>query len=172
MEIKKTCFKCKIEKPLSDFYKHKQMYDGHLNKCKECTKNDVRVSYELNIKSIEYLEKERLRGRIKYAKYRYKSKTQHTENRDCSSYFKRKGIDLKNKEIHHWNYNRDKDVFLLHPRAHKLVHKYLKFDSETNMFKTLDGVLIDSKNKHYEVILKSFNDNNVMYEIESFNFND
>lgn len=38
---RKVCFKCRVEKAIDDFYKHPKMADGHLGKCKECTKLDV-----------------------------------------------------------------------------------------------------------------------------------
>lgn len=41
----KACFKCGVVKALDGFYKHPAMTDGHLGKCIECAKADVRKHY-------------------------------------------------------------------------------------------------------------------------------
>lgn len=58
----KTCFKCHKTLPLEAFYKHSAMADGHLNKCKECTKADVKEHRNNNLEKVR--EYDRLRGNL------------------------------------------------------------------------------------------------------------
>lgn len=55
----KHCFKCQSIKPLSDFYKHAKMADGHLNKCKDCTKSDVSKHRAKNLDFIRQYDRDR-----------------------------------------------------------------------------------------------------------------
>lgn len=64
--MKKKCFKCLRELPISEFYTHKAMADGHLNKCKKCTTSDVRKNYADNRE--EWHERDRLRFKTKKRK--------------------------------------------------------------------------------------------------------
>jgi ribosome-binding protein aMBF1 (putative translation factor) len=55
----KTCFKCKQAKPLVEFYRHAAMADGHLGKCKTCTKLDVSSRRAENVEAVRQYDRER-----------------------------------------------------------------------------------------------------------------
>ena len=58
----KTCFKCNTVRPLMDFYKHPAMADGHLNKCKQCTKNDVSEHRINNLEKVRQYDRDRAKN--------------------------------------------------------------------------------------------------------------
>ena len=136
----KNCFKCKTIKPLSEFYKHSAMPDGHVNKCKECNKNDVTTNRNKNIEKYRQYDRERakLPERAKAAQEISKAwrnadirrKKAHT----LVSYAIRKGTLVRQPCIrcneqkslaHHEDYDKPLDVMWLCQPCHKQRHKEL-----------------------------------------------
>lgn len=158
----KICFKCDTLKSIDEFYSHKKMKDGHLNKCKECTRKDVH-NYTMS-KGIndDWIEKERLRNREKYKRLGYKDKQKNWDKdkpwKSKSSYkSQNKNLKLdKGFEAHHWNYNDEylKDIFILSRSEHKKSHRFLTFNKELRIFQTIDNVLLNTKEKHQDYLLQ------------------
>ena len=137
----KICFKCDVDKPLTEYYKHEKMGDGHLNKCKNCTKKDVNHHRVDNLERIR--EYDRQRG--KFAK-RIASNTEVTrawraeDKRRQQAHTAvakglRHGTILKEpccrcgneKSLaHHDDYDKPLDVMWLCQPCHKQRHKELK----------------------------------------------
>ena len=60
--------------------------------------------------------------------------------------------------LHHWSYNDEhfKDVIELNVKDHAMVHRHIIYDQERMMYRDLDGVLLDTRERHIEYcILKT-----------------
>lgn len=169
MELSKICFKCNIEKPLNEYYKHQQMGDGHLNKCKDCTKSDTKKRYDELLKDPNWVEKEHKRHREKYYRLGYKEKHKPTNeqkrkiiNRYFEKYPEKKNAKTRSSHLnkglghnHHWSYNEEhyKDVINLSIKDHAKAHRFLFYDQERKMYRRIDtNELLDTKEKHLEWI--------------------
>jgi len=130
----KKCFKCNEEKPLSDFYKHSGMLDGHLGKCKLCTKKDVHELRHNSDSREKILAYDRARGNrqssdyMKEYKKRYPNKAKaHSMIRNAvkSKKLFSQPCEICGKENthgHHDDYLKPLNVRWLCPEHHRQWH--------------------------------------------------
>ena len=149
----KTCRECGIKKPMTEYYAHKQMADGHLNKCKSCVRSRVANYSENNAEYCKQYDKKRnkllhrVEARKAYAKTEAgKLATKKAHKNYIETYpFRRaahiavgnalKDGKLKKEpcficgekaEAHHPDYSRPLDVVWLCSLHHKQAHAVTK----------------------------------------------
>lgn len=173
--MEKTCNICGKTKPISEFYRNSKLKDGYYKKCIECYKEYSRNRYNKLSKDSEWLDKERERGREKYKRLNYKSKKEWINpfyngiTKNISKRIRARGINLKNKEAHHWNYNYPKEVFIISKNLHKLLHKFLILNEENKCFSYKDK-LLNTKEKHLDFINNLINKNNINEDVIFFKY--
>jgi hypothetical protein len=182
----KTCFKCGETKDVDEFYRHPRMSDGRLGKCKSCTKKDVELNIKRKKKDPIWLKKEAARCREKSKRLGKpassnnslrgkKYKERYPEKYYCKMLAHRLPC-LDGHNLHHWSYNSEhaKDVIMLSIEDHAKVHRYMNYDQERKMYRTLGGVLIDSREaaeKYYQIAIKMATDDDLSYARKQFRYN-
>jgi hypothetical protein len=133
----KTCFRCGVEKPASEFYKHPQMDDGRLGKCKECNKLDVRENYAKKRERYRKYERKRFNDPKRRAycleanKIHRRRNPEKTRARQAFAYAVKSGrLERKPCEVcgsiksqgHHDDYSKPLDVKWLCFKHHRERH--------------------------------------------------
>jgi hypothetical protein len=139
--MEKICFKCQICKPLSEYYKHSQMGDGHLNKCKQCTKNDAHKHRSENLQRIREYDRERGKLAYRVAQRTELTRAWRAEDARRQKAHQAVGAAIRKGTLfrlpcercgevkslaHHEDYDKPLDVMWLCQPCHKQRHKELK----------------------------------------------
>lgn len=125
------------------------MGDGHLNKCKSCTKmHSKERHYKKYLSDPEFVEKERERGREKYHRLGYRERQAEINNsypwkRDqrYKNLYKRllsRGLISETENAHHWNYKDINSVFILDKKDHRFIHTKIEVDIDLMLFRDRD----------------------------------
>jgi hypothetical protein len=113
----KTCFKCGAMKPLTSYYKHPMMADGHLGKCIPCTRDDVNKNRQE--KAEYYKAYDRKRGFRVYdeLKVKVRAATKKLDRKPCEF------CGNPKSDGHHDDYTKPTEIRWLCRKHHMEHHR-------------------------------------------------
>jgi hypothetical protein len=123
MHNSKECFKCNIRQPLSMFYAHPKMADGHLNKCKECTKKDTKENIAKNPDYYRDYDKSRAMNPNRVAERKRYSQTKEGRESKRKSVLKWQETNLVKRSAHLIVQNAVRSGRLIKPNRCELCSK-------------------------------------------------
>lgn len=135
----KACFKCGEERHIDEFYVHSRMADGHLNKCKSCTKKDASEHRLINVAKIREYDRARAKSnkrKVMHSRIISEWRRNHPDRRAAQialgNAVRRGDVvpwpvcaipECNGKpEAHHPDYSRPLDVVWLCSAHHKQAH--------------------------------------------------
>lgn len=145
--MEKACFKCGATKPLDAFYKHPMMADGHLNKCADCTRSDVRANRAARVEYYQAYDRNRARDPQRMFEKKEREKLNPPAPRVETDLLKRAarvavGNAVRDGRLkkppeceicavsderlhgHHDDYSKPLDVIWVCAACHSLIHSY------------------------------------------------
>jgi len=137
----KTCFKCNLSQPLTEFYKHNAMADGYLNKCRTCTKKDANNHRSKNIEKIRQYDRERSKNPQRIELHKEQTKMWRMVDKRRVKCHNAVARAIKSGELtrlpcsrcgevkslaHHENYDEPLNVVWLCQPCHKERHKEMR----------------------------------------------
>lgn len=148
---------------------HKDFYDSNKSNCKDCIKAKSKLQRDIKISTPKGLEQERQRHREKYHRLGYKDihKPSAENKAEIIKRYKEKYPEkqkakiatnslnrTKGNHLHHWSYNGEhyKDCIEMDIENHAKLHRFLKYDLTSFFYRTTDGKILDTKEKHLEYI--------------------
>jgi hypothetical protein len=159
----KPCIRCGETKPITEFYTHPRMGDGHLNKCKLCCREQARMRHYQKSLDAAWVVAERVRHKSKSRRLSHGwRKSQAAEDGVAAHFAAIRAIPRVPPawERHHWSYRPEHktDVVLLRRDYHRALHRTIAYDPAVRMFRTRRGArLLDTKRKHVRYAMAAFN---------------
>lgn len=127
----KECFKCHETLPLSEFYRHPQMADGHLGKCKRCARRDVQDNRVARIEQYRAYDRERYPERYRKGETIAKNAERNMARKITKRHISRGTLipqpcrvcGAEKVDAHHEDYSKPLEVMWLCRTHHMALHR-------------------------------------------------